>query len=100
MRVRPATGGALSDPWTLPILTAERAVAAPHATPNDLFERTAWLYAFLREQVFRDDTDRIDAALWPEGPPAAGTVLLEIGCGPGVYARQLAARQAGRSDGA
>ena len=95
MRVQPAPGGALSDPWTLPILTTERVVAAPHASPDDQFERTAWLYAFLREHVFRDDTNRLDAALWPEVPRVAGTVLLEIGCGPGVYARQLAARHPG-----
>ena len=82
-------------------------LAAPHqppagrvlglATPeapiaNDLFERTAPLYAFLREHLFRDDTDRIVASLWPNTAPMAGTLLLEIGCGPGVYARRLATR--------
>lgn len=60
--------------------------------PDSLFERFPWLYAFCREHVFRDDTDRIIAALWPEGRPPAGNRLLELGCGPGFYARRLAAR--------
>jgi ubiquinone/menaquinone biosynthesis C-methylase UbiE len=62
---------------------------------NDLFERTAPLYAFMREHLFRDDTDRIATSLWPNDDPIPGTVLLEIGCGPGVYARRLAARHPG-----
>ena len=67
------------------------------ATPvsNDLFERTAPLYAFMREHLFRDDTDRIAAWLWPNDGPMPGALLLEIGCGPGVYARRLAARYPG-----
>jgi ubiquinone/menaquinone biosynthesis C-methylase UbiE len=59
---------------------------------NDLFERTAPLYGFMREHLFRDDTDRIAAVLWPNAAPKAGTLVLEVGCGPGVYARRLAAR--------
>ncbi|MGE3272219.1 MAG: class I SAM-dependent methyltransferase [Chloroflexota bacterium] len=66
--------------------------ARPASSSSDLFERTAWLYAFLREHVFRDDTDLIDAVLWSDDRPASGTILLEVGCGPGVYARRLAAR--------
>lgn len=67
---------------------------APAAVPiaNDLFERTAPLYAFLREHLFRDDTDRIVQALWPTREPTPGALVLEIGCGPGVYARRLAAQ--------
>lgn len=74
---------------------------APDRTPtetpvaDDLFERTAPLYAFLREHLFRDDTDRIAQALWPVGEPPTDALLLEIGCGPGVYARRLAARYPG-----
>lgn len=49
----------------------------------------------MREHVFRDDTDRIDAALWPDGPPASGTRLVDIGCGPGTYTRRLAQRHPG-----
>jgi len=59
---------------------------------SSLFERFPWLYAFLRERVFRDDTDRIVASLWPESAPTGGSNLLELGCGPGFYARQLAER--------
>ncbi|MBA2265575.1 MAG: class I SAM-dependent methyltransferase [Chloroflexi bacterium] len=60
-----------------------------------LFDRSDWLYAFMREHLFRDDTDRIDAALWPDRPPASGTRLVDIGCGPGTYTRRLAQRHPG-----
>lgn len=59
---------------------------------ESLYERFPWLYAFCRDHLFRDDTERISAALWPTGPPPAESSLLELGCGPGFYARQLAAR--------
>ena len=62
------------------------------AAPESLFERFPWLYAFCRERLFRDDTDRIAATLWPAGTPPAGQTLLELGCGPGFYACRLAAR--------
>ena len=63
------------------------------AGPTDsLFERVAWLYAFCRERLFRDDTERIIAALWSAGGPAAGSKLIELGCGPGFYSRKLARR--------
>ena len=68
------------------------------AVPSDgasLFERVPWLYAFFREHLFRDDTDLVADALWLGGAPPAAAVLLELGCGPGVYARRLAARFAG-----
>ncbi len=57
-----------------------------------LFERYSWLYAFCRERLFRDDTDRVAMALWPDVPPPMGSQLLELGCGPGLYARRLAER--------
>ena len=62
---------------------------------DSLFERLPWLYALFREHLFRDDTDRIARSLWPDAPPPAGTLLLELGCGPGRYARRLAERFAG-----
>jgi arsenite methyltransferase len=63
------------------------------AHPRDsLFEHAAWVYAFCREHLFRDDTDRIIAALWPNAPPAPGTTLIELGCGPGFYSCRLAQR--------
>ncbi len=58
--------------------------------PESLFERFHWLYAFCREHLFRDDTERISDALWPETSPPAQTRLLEIGCGPGFYSCRLA----------
>lgn len=62
--------------------------------PDDaesLFERFPWLYAFCRDHLFRDDTARIAAALWPGSVPPIGCELLEVGCGPGFYTRRLAA---------
>lgn len=56
-----------------------------------LFDRVPWIYAFFREHVFRDDTERIVAHLWPSGVPSAGATVVELGCGPGFYARRLAA---------
>ncbi len=59
--------------------------------PTDsLFERVAWLYAFCRERLFRDDTKRIISALWQNETPPSGTSVVELGCGPGFYSRRLA----------
>src|SRR5436309_5687947 len=60
--------------------------------PDNLFERFAWIYIFCREKVFRDDTGRIIRAFWPAGEPPACSKVLELGCGPGFYARALAQR--------
>jgi len=57
--------------------------------PDSLFERCAWFYALCREYLFRDHTHEIAQALFPDDPPARGTRLLEIGCGPGFYACRL-----------
>jgi arsenite methyltransferase len=59
---------------------------------ESLFEQVAWLYVFCRENLFRDDTDRITRALWPDGAPVAGTKMIELGCGPGFYSCRLARR--------
>jgi len=57
-----------------------------------LFERFPWLYAFFRERLFRDDTERIIDAFWPSGTPDSGSTLIELGCGPGFYTRRLSER--------
>ncbi|HJT45300.1 MAG TPA: class I SAM-dependent methyltransferase [Chthoniobacterales bacterium] len=59
---------------------------------DSLFERVAWLYAFCRERLFRDDTERIISTLWPDRRPPSGARVVELGCGPGVYSRKLAQR--------
>ncbi len=59
---------------------------------DSLFEHVAWVYAFCREHLFRDDTKRIIAALWPNAGPDPGVQLIELGCGPGFYACKLAER--------
>ena len=81
----------------LPLPTAHGATPAPAAAESldsdeSLFEHHAWLYAFFREKIFRDDSDRMIAALWPDGPPAAGTKIMEVGCGPGFYSCGFAKR--------
>lgn len=70
---------------------------SPGAQPSgreqeSLYERFPWPYAFCRNHLFRDDTEKIVAALWPAGIPSRAESLLEVGCGPGFYARGLAAR--------
>ena len=50
-----------------------------HEEADSLFEHVAWLYAFLREHIFRDDTLRMISALWPDRQPDPGTEVVEIG---------------------
>jgi ubiquinone/menaquinone biosynthesis C-methylase UbiE len=57
---------------------------------ESLFERCHWLYALCRENFFRDHTREITSALFPSGDPADGTKILELGCGPGLYACRFA----------
>jgi arsenite methyltransferase len=80
----PTQPPARNQKWTAPALTEE------YGDTDSLFEHLAWLYVFLREHVFRDDTKRMIPALWPERNPGPGTMVIEIGCGPGFYARRLA----------
>jgi arsenite methyltransferase len=60
--------------------------------PDSVFERCSGFYAFCREHLFRDHTAAISKALWPEATPGPETHLLEIACGPGFYACNLAQR--------
>lgn len=57
-----------------------------------LYEQHPAIYGLCREHLFRDDTERICASLWGAAGPAPGTTVLEVGCGPGHYARRLATR--------
>ena len=66
--------------------------SSPANEIESLYERFPWLYAICRDHLFRDDTEKIIASLWPAGSPSSGETLLELGCGPGFYARRLAAR--------
>src|SRR5438445_6045566 len=65
---------------------------APAESTDILFERVAWLYAFCRERLFRDDTERMISVLWRNETPRSGIKLVELGCGPGFYSRNLAKR--------
>ena len=76
-----------------PSLTGPNVLSKPlpqtSAEPDSLFERCAWFYALCREYLFRDHTQEIVQALFPNDPPPAGSRLLELGCGPGFYACRL-----------
>ena len=91
---------ALSDPAVLSLSSTAVAPALPPVAADELgdtssdslFEHFAWLYIFCREKLFRDDTERMIRALWPNGKARAGEKLIELGCGPGFYSCNLAAR--------
>ena len=65
---------------------------ASRQSTDSLFERVAWVYAFCRERLFRDDTNRIISSLWSGRTPPVGARVIELGCGPGFYSRRLAER--------
>ncbi len=74
-------------------ITSATALSRPSPKLDDsLFERVAWLYAFWRERLFRDDTEQIISEVWRDNPPASGIRVVELGCGPGLYSRKLAQR--------
>lgn len=89
-----AAAGAVGRRWPWP-RRVRPAVSRIAPEPGSLFDRFPRVYAFCREYLFRDHTRQIVGGLWPEGTPPAGSRLLELGCGPGFYARRLAARFAG-----
>jgi arsenite methyltransferase len=62
------------------------------ADTKRLFEDCAWVYAFCRERLFHDHTEEIARALFPDGVSSQNLSALEVGCGPGFYARRLARR--------
>lgn len=84
-----STSKTIRSPVSEPIIAH-----TPPATAADdsLFEHVPWLYAFCREHLFRDDTARMIAALWPDGGARPGTRVIELGCGPGFYSARLARR--------
>ena len=63
---------------------------ADFSRPESLFEQSDWIYILCREKIFRNDTRRMIAALWPNSRPPDGSRLVELGCGPGFYSRNLA----------
>lgn len=83
-------------PPSAAVLPASQSVDLPET--DSLFERYAWIYAFFREHLFRDDTVGIATALWPSGsPPPGAHLLVELGCGPGFYSCRFAERYPGLS---
>src|ERR1700761_2151684 len=75
------------DYGTCSLTSTERETDAKH-----LFEDCAWLYAFCREHLFHDHTEEIAEALFPDGVSSESKSVIEVGCGPGFYARRLARR--------
>jgi arsenite methyltransferase len=57
-----------------------------------LFERGWWIYALCRERLFTDHTDAIADAFRLLLKDGQQRHLIEVGCGPGFYARRFAAR--------
>src|SRR5438132_13738892 len=72
--------------------TSTADLTQPAESVDSLFERVAWLYAFCREHLFRNDTARIISTIWSNAAPPCGTKVIELGCGPGFYSRKLAQR--------
>jgi arsenite methyltransferase len=95
-RTDSATGN--NEKMQLKQLLLDKATTIPRryeyqAYKNDsLFDHATWAYAFCREHLFRDDTNRIITTLWPDEQPAPGTTLIELGCGPGFYSCRLGER--------
>ncbi|HYJ06886.1 MAG TPA: class I SAM-dependent methyltransferase [Chthoniobacterales bacterium] len=100
LKTLPSSPSSLAEPPIFPL--AQAATVDPlrpvvgdeldDTAEDSLFERFAWLYIFCREKLFRDDTERMIRALWPNGKPAAGEKVIELGCGPGFYSCNLAER--------
>ncbi|HSP46140.1 MAG TPA: methyltransferase domain-containing protein, partial [Chthoniobacterales bacterium] len=82
----------LSQASGVPAIVSVPAEETSDASSDSLFEHFAWLYIFCREKLFRDDTERMIAALWPNGKPVPGEKVMELGCGPGFYSCALAER--------
>ena len=59
-------------------------------SPEEFYNHWSWLYALCREYLFRDHTLKISESLFPVKEPAAGTRVLEMACGPGLYTCSLA----------
>ena len=59
---------------------------------EDLFDQFAWIYTLLRERIFQDDTEEIIQILVSLGLKLNGARLVELGCGPGLYATRIAKR--------
>ncbi len=73
-------------------ISPPRVTEPPPELADSLFNRCGWLYVFFRERIFRDDTERMIRELWPDAAPESGMRMIELGCGPGFYSCEFAAR--------
>jgi arsenite methyltransferase len=99
LKTLPSTSAALPDSTVFPLVPATIAETLSKTVQetgdgsvDSLFEHFAWLYIFCREKLFRDDTERMIRSLWPNGKPAPGETVIELGCGPGFYSCEFAER--------
>src|SRR4029077_20226271 len=100
LKTLPSDTAAIANPAVLPLAQASAAETIPpvasdekiETSSDSLFEHFAWLYIFCREKLFRDDTERMISALWPNEKPTPGEKIIELGCGPGFYSCGLAER--------
>jgi arsenite methyltransferase len=99
LKTLPSTSVPLPDSGVFPLSPASAEALAPaspeeksESSDDSLFEHFAWLYIFCREKLFRDDTERMVRAIWPNGKPSPGEKLIELGCGPGFYSCGMAER--------
>ena len=62
------------------------------AIDEELFERWAWLYALCRERLFTSHVALVERVMkrCTTGAQDWAPVLVEVGCGPGFYARLMA----------
>jgi arsenite methyltransferase len=86
----PLSPSAAVKPLEVAIASGKRETLDKSA--DSLFEHFAWLYIFCRERLFRDDTERMIRAVWPNGKPNPGEEMIELGCGPGFYSCGFAER--------
>ncbi len=67
-------------------LSSKTALSLSPRAPLDCFTSAAEI------ELFRDDTERMVRAVWPNGKPKPGETLIELGCGPGFYSCAFAER--------
>jgi len=100
LKTLPSTPTAIQDQAVFPLpraggpdlISGVQEQEEQDGSADSLFEHVAWLYIFCRERLFRDDTERMIRAIWPNQKPAAGEKVIELGCGPGFYSCGFAER--------
>jgi len=53
----------------------------PVRRQQSLFEHVSWFYVFCREKLFRDDTERVARAVWPDSSPTPALLSPNLAAG-------------------